>query len=39
VLVTETGVPRDRQPGASFRNIVRSGFRPTYVRPNYASPS
>jgi GNAT superfamily N-acetyltransferase len=39
VLVTETGVPRDGQPGASFRNILRSGFRPTYVRPNYASPS
>ena len=39
VLVTETGVPRDGQPGASFRNLVRSGFRPTYVRPNYASPS
>jgi GNAT superfamily N-acetyltransferase len=38
VLVTETGVPRDGQPGASFRNIVRSGFEPTYVRPNYASP-
>jgi GNAT superfamily N-acetyltransferase len=39
VLVTETGVPRDGRPGASFRNILRSGFRPTYVRPNYASPS
>jgi len=38
VLVTETGVPPDGQPGASYRNIVRSGFRPTYVRPNYASP-
>jgi GNAT superfamily N-acetyltransferase len=38
-LVTETGVPRDGQPGASFRNIVRSGFEPMYVRPNYASPS
>src|SRR5436190_8455369 len=39
VLVTETGVPRHGQPGASYRNILRSGFRPTYVRPNYASPS
>jgi GNAT superfamily N-acetyltransferase len=39
VLVTETGMPRDGRPGASYRNIVRSGFRPTYVRPNYASPS
>jgi GNAT superfamily N-acetyltransferase len=39
VLVTETGVPRDGRPGASYRNIVKSGFRPTYVRPNYASPA
>ncbi len=38
VLVTETGVPRDGRPGASYRNIVASGFEPTYVRPNYASP-
>jgi GNAT superfamily N-acetyltransferase len=38
VLVTETGVPRDGRPGASYRNLVRSGFEPTYVRPNYASP-
>ena len=39
VLVTETGVPRGGRPGASYRNILRSGFEPTYVRPNYASPS
>jgi GNAT superfamily N-acetyltransferase len=39
VLVTETGVPREGRPGASYRNILRSGFLPTYVRPNYASPS
>jgi GNAT superfamily N-acetyltransferase len=38
VLVTETGVPQDGTAGASYRNIVRSGFEPTYVRPNYASP-
>ena len=38
VLITETGVPRDGRPGASYRNIVNSGFEPTYVRPNYASP-
>jgi GNAT superfamily N-acetyltransferase len=38
MLVTETGVPRDGRPGASYRNLVRSGFEPTYVRPNYASP-
>jgi GNAT superfamily N-acetyltransferase len=38
-VVTETGVPGHAGPGASFRNIVRAGFRPTYVRPNYASPA
>ncbi len=38
-LITETGVPRDGRPGASYRNIVKSGFEPTYVRPNYASPA
>jgi GNAT superfamily N-acetyltransferase len=38
LLITETGVPRDGRPGASYRNIVTSGFEPTYVRPNYASP-
>lgn len=38
VLITETGVPRDGRPGASYRNIVKSGFEPAYVRPNYASP-
>jgi GNAT superfamily N-acetyltransferase len=38
VLITETGVPRDGRPGASYRNLVKSGFEPTYVRPNYASP-
>ena len=38
VLITETGVARDGRPGASYRNIVKSGFEPTYVRPNYASP-
>ena len=37
-LVTETGVPRDGAPGASYRNILRAGFRETYVRPNYAAP-
>lgn len=34
-LVTETGVPRDGQPGPSYRNMLRVGFEPTYVRPNY----
>jgi GNAT superfamily N-acetyltransferase len=37
-LITETGVPRERGPGSSFRNLVRAGFRATYMRPNYASP-
>ena len=35
LLVTETGVPRDGQPGPSYRNMLRVGFEPTYVRPNY----
>jgi GNAT superfamily N-acetyltransferase len=37
-LVTETGVPRDGVRGPSYRNIVRVGFRASYVRPNYAAP-
>ena len=37
-LFTETGVPRDGAPGASYRNILRAGFREAYVRPNYAAP-
>ena len=39
LVVTETGVPRDGQPGPSYRNILRAGFRESYVRPNYAAPS
>lgn len=39
VLITETGVPREGGTGPSYRNVLRSGFRPTYVRPNYASAS
>jgi hypothetical protein len=35
LLVTETGVPRDGEPGPSYRNMLRVGFEPTYVRPNY----
>src|SRR5439155_16042825 len=35
LLVTETGVPRDGGPGPSYRNMVRVGLAPTYVRPNY----
>lgn len=37
-LVTETGVPRDGQSGPSYRNMLRVGFEPTYVRPNYVKP-
>jgi GNAT superfamily N-acetyltransferase len=37
VLVTETGAPVDGQPNGSYRNIVRAGFEPQYVRPNYLS--
>jgi GNAT superfamily N-acetyltransferase len=37
LVVTETGEPRDGQPGASYRSILRAGFEPQYVRPNYLS--
>jgi hypothetical protein len=36
-LVTETGEPIDGQPGGSYRNLVRAGFEPLYVRQNYLS--
>jgi hypothetical protein len=36
-LVTETGVPVEGQAGGSYRNIVRAGFEPVYVRHNYLS--
>jgi GNAT superfamily N-acetyltransferase len=39
LLVTETGTPRDGRPGASYRNILRAGFEPSYIRPNYRSPT
>ena len=29
---TETGAPADGQPNGSYRNIVRAGFEPQYVR-------
>jgi GNAT superfamily N-acetyltransferase len=35
LLVTETGLPREERPGPSYRNMLRVGFEPTYVRPNY----
>jgi GNAT superfamily N-acetyltransferase len=36
-LVTETGEPLDGRPGGSYRNLVRAGFEPLYVRQNYLS--
>ena len=36
-LVTETGEPIGGEPGGSYRNIVRAGFEPRYVRQNYLS--
>jgi hypothetical protein len=35
LLVTETGAPEDPGAGTSYRNILRAGFEPAYVRPNY----
>jgi GNAT superfamily N-acetyltransferase len=37
VVVTETGAPADGQANGSYRNIVRAGFEPQYVRANYLS--
>jgi GNAT superfamily N-acetyltransferase len=37
VVVTETGEVRDGRPGSSYRNILRAGFEPAYVRPNHVS--
>jgi GNAT superfamily N-acetyltransferase len=37
VVVTETGEPADGQPNGSYRNIVRAGFEPVYVRANYVA--
>ena len=36
-LVTETGEPVEGQPGGSYRNLLRAGFAPFYVRQNYLS--
>ncbi len=38
VVVTETGEIVDDRPTISYRNILRAGFRPAYLRPNYVSP-
>ena len=37
LLVTETGAAEDDEPGTSYRNILRAGFEPAYVRPNYTA--
>ena len=37
VVVTETGEPVEGLANGSYRNIVRAGFEPLYVRPNYLS--
>lgn len=34
-LLVETGVHTADRPSASYRNILRAGFRETYVRPNW----
>jgi len=39
VVVSETGEPIDGQPGPSYRNLVRAGLEPVYVRPNFARAS
>ena len=38
-LVTETGELMPGRPADSYRNIVRAGFRPAYVRANFLSPA
>jgi GNAT superfamily N-acetyltransferase len=38
VVVTETGEPVDGKENGSYRNILRAGFEPVYVRANYLSP-
>jgi hypothetical protein len=38
-LVTETGELVEGRPAGSYRNIVRAGFEPLYVRQNYLSSS
>jgi len=37
VIVTETGETVEGRPANSYRNILRAGFEPAYVRPNYVS--
>jgi GNAT superfamily N-acetyltransferase len=37
LLVTETGAAEEGEPGTSCRNILRAGFEPAYLRPNYTA--
>lgn len=39
LVVTETGELVEDRPSNSYRNILRNGFEPAYVRPNYWSPA
>jgi hypothetical protein len=39
VAVTETGERLPDKPSHSYRNILRAGFKETYLRQNYLSPS
>ena len=34
-IFTETGTPAAGKPRASYDNMLRFGFRPTYERANY----
>jgi GNAT superfamily N-acetyltransferase len=36
-LYTETGAADEEGPGPSYRNILRAGFRESYLRPNWRS--
>jgi hypothetical protein len=38
VVVTETGETIEGRPANSYHNILRAGFEPAYVRPNFISP-
>src|SRR4051794_10515114 len=35
LVVSETGKPIDRRAGPSYRNLVRAGLEPVYVRPSF----
>ena len=37
-LTTETGANVEGRPAVSYRNLVRAGFQPAYLRPNLEAP-